>query len=377
MDDITCYYINLDKDIDRKIHIEQQLNTVFSNDQIVRIKGVTHSKPYIGCSISHINCLQNFIKTNKEYCIIFEDDFEFEIEPEEVKNAISQAIDNKTNLFLLSYHSLVIHLYLETKNNYLCRFTNGQMACAYMVSKKFAPLLLKNFEESKELLDTTNQYNIYALDQYWKKTHIEDGVYACVPRLGKQKSFFSNIEYKNVDYQGSFMITIIPNKKDESNIEWIIDTLIKMEESPIQVKLFLTSNDDNSKNIINNSIIYIDDTKTYYDKIIKVFEWIYNNKKNIDYIYKTNDVKNINYNETLLFFKQCNIHKIPYFGKNIRNTTIKEDLNFLNYNYLENNYFLNQKLIPYFFDNDNIPYINGDDKIGHKLHSLGMKPISL
>ena len=85
MNDIICYYINLDKDTERKIHIEKQLSSVFSNEQIVRVQGIEHSKPYVGCSTSHINCLKEFIKTNKEYCIIFEDDFEFEIESEEVK----------------------------------------------------------------------------------------------------------------------------------------------------------------------------------------------------------------------------------------------------------------------------------------------------
>jgi GR25 family glycosyltransferase involved in LPS biosynthesis len=376
MDDIICYYINLDKDTERKTHIEQQLSSVFSKDQLVRIKGIVHTKPYVGCSISHINCLKEFMKTNKEYCIIFEDDFEFEIEPEEVKNAISQAIANRTKLFLLSYHSLVILLYLDTRNGYLCKFTNGQMACAYMVSKQFAPLLLKNFEESKDLLDSTNQYGLYALDQYWKKTHTEEGVYACTPRLGKQKSFYSNIEHKSVDYQGSFMITVIPDKKDENNMEWIIDTLIRMEESPIQAKLFLTNNGNN--NIINNYIVYLDETESYYDKVIKAFEWVINNKKNMDYIYKSNDICNINYNETLLFFKQCNIHKIPYFGKSVKNIVVKDETTkiIMNYNYLENSYFLNKNLIQY-FDKDDIRYIFGDDKVGYKLYSIGIKPISL
>jgi GR25 family glycosyltransferase involved in LPS biosynthesis len=216
MKDLICYYINLSQDVERNNHISKELEKVFDKNQIVRIEGTLEKKtPYIGCSLSHIKCLNAFIESKKDYAIIFEDDFQFELPTEKMKEAIQQAIDNSVKLFLLGYHTLVINLELHFKDGYLCPFKNGQMACGYMVSKSFVNILLENFKKSTDMLLKTNNYEKYALDQYWKSTQQMSGVYACVPRGGKQKSFYSNIEKKVIDYQGFCYICVLEDYNEE------------------------------------------------------------------------------------------------------------------------------------------------------------------
>jgi GR25 family glycosyltransferase involved in LPS biosynthesis len=299
MKDLICYYINLSQDVDRNNHISKELLKVFDQDQIIRVEGTLCKKtPYIGCSLSHIKCVQAFIDySDKDYAIIFEDDFQFELPPEKMKNAIQQAIDNNVKLFLLGYHTLLIELDLHFKDQYLCPFKNGQMACGYLVSKSFANNLLTNFKNSTEMLIKTNNYEKYALDQYWKSLHQMSGVYACVPRGGKQKSFYSNIEQKVIDYQGFCYICVM----DEYNEELYNQML---DICPYQFSQF--SIDKNKSNSENMKETICDIFKKY---------------RNIDYIYLTNsyitDMNEIKYFNVM--FKEISINKEYYaiFEKNL------------------------------------------------------------
>lgn len=288
MEDIVCYYINLKKDLDRKENIEFELSKVFSKNQINRLEAVSLTSPALGCSLSHIKCLTNFINSDKKYCIIFEDDFEFEIENDKITEAITQAIEANINLFLLSYHSLVITLNLKEKNGYLCPFSNGQTTASYMVNKEFANTLLENFKLSSSNLAKGKDYSTFALDQYWKSVQtIENKVYACVPRLGKQKSFYSNIENKITDYQGSCFIAIIPEETSNYN-----ELLEKMKDSPFQYKIFIEEREED-----------------YNERAKLAEDWLRINKSKMDYIFITSKM-DIEFDLLFNYFKICNIQML-------------------------------------------------------------------
>lgn len=82
--DIPIFYINMDKSIDRRRFIEQQLRYV--KVPITRVKGVEVSdflmKKYkkgtkrgaVGCFLAHINAMKLFLNTKDSRCLIFEDD---------------------------------------------------------------------------------------------------------------------------------------------------------------------------------------------------------------------------------------------------------------------------------------------------------------
>lgn len=69
---VDTYYINLDRDLHRKTHIERLLQN-YKFDKYERIVGV-RGQNRIGCTISHIKALETAIKKNKYPYLILEDD---------------------------------------------------------------------------------------------------------------------------------------------------------------------------------------------------------------------------------------------------------------------------------------------------------------
>jgi len=339
-----------------EINIESELEKVFFKNQIVRIEAIEEIIGLEGCYQSHILAIEDFIKSGKEYSIIFEDDFVFEVEEDVVIEAVHEAIEKKSKLFLLSYHSLVINLNLNEKEGYLCKFSNGQMACAYMISKEFAPVLLETFKEGYQLLKTTKQESIYANDQYWKKLQQIEGVYACVPKLGKQQSYYSNIVKEVVDYQGSCMIAIVPKKDNEVNFTEIKE---KMKYSPFQYKIFLSS-----PLKVNDRNVVVVKSNSYYEKIRNALMWINNHKHyKMDYIFKTSSCNDVNFEKIFFNFKICNINKLPYFGTNLFTR--------LYFTYFNDSYFIHTSIISLLKEENNM---EGDEQVGYYIYEKGIVP---
>ena len=277
MKTFNCYYINLQREDKRNIQIKQELEKLFEPSVITRVEGFISNIKGLGCSLSHIRCINDFIQSDKDFALIFEDDFQLELTPEETLKAISQAMEENANLFLLGYHSILIDLVLEKRKGFLCTFSNGQMACGYMVSRSYAPKLLANFKNSSNMLSMTKNYEHYALDQYWKKLQVDEGVYACVPRCGKQRASYSSIENMFVDYEGFCYGVIISNQESfDINL-------------PFQYKVI------DGKNIKQD------------------IESILQTHSNVDYIFFTDNV-GINVKDVVKYFKLFAIHKLPYIS---------------------------------------------------------------
>jgi GR25 family glycosyltransferase involved in LPS biosynthesis len=56
--EIKGFYINLDHRKDRKHHIENQLKQLQMTGNITRFNAIKNANGRIGCSLSHLKCLQ-------------------------------------------------------------------------------------------------------------------------------------------------------------------------------------------------------------------------------------------------------------------------------------------------------------------------------
>ena len=72
----NIFYINLEHRTDRKEHIESQLKSV-GLTQFERFNAVKLANGRIGCSMSHLRCLQTAKDRNYEHLLICEDDTTF------------------------------------------------------------------------------------------------------------------------------------------------------------------------------------------------------------------------------------------------------------------------------------------------------------
>lgn len=82
---IPFYFINLEKDLDRKAYIENHLNelniknfkridAVFENPNKIN---ANMSNKEVGCSLSHLKAIEEFYNSSYDICIICEDDADF------------------------------------------------------------------------------------------------------------------------------------------------------------------------------------------------------------------------------------------------------------------------------------------------------------
>jgi len=202
----VIYYINLDHRKDRKAEMLEELNRMgVPSEKVVRISAVLNKKyGDVGCSMSHVKTLTEFIKSGKRNCIIFEDDFEFSESKEVVYKKMNDFFDYKIeyDVCMLSANTIENK---NTKYDFVKKVISSQTASGYMVNQKFAKTLLTNFEEGVEMLKTKknkedSERGQYCVDQYWKKLQPNSNWYEFNPKLGKQRKSHSDIQGGIVDY---------------------------------------------------------------------------------------------------------------------------------------------------------------------------------
>jgi glycosyl transferase, family 25 len=72
--EIKGFYINLDHRTDRKMHMENQLEQIRMAGNITRFNAIKNANGRIGCSLSHLKCIQLAKEANWESVMILEDD---------------------------------------------------------------------------------------------------------------------------------------------------------------------------------------------------------------------------------------------------------------------------------------------------------------
>lgn len=193
------YYINLDHRTDRNEQFKAWLDeSDVPAEKVHRINAVyVPGRGHLGCLASHIQALETFLQTSDDYCFIFEDDYR-PIDVHIYWNSIQHIFDNNVDfdIILLAYNKLVS---TPTKYPFLERVQKCYTSSGYLISRKFAPILLENFknafrlavDEESRILQKTHQY---CLDVYWEILMKDYLWYVIKPRIGIQVESFSDIE---------------------------------------------------------------------------------------------------------------------------------------------------------------------------------------
>lgn len=190
-------YINLEEREDRRKQIENELKVIPEN-KIVRFNAIKETRGHIGCSKSHIACLELAIKNNWKNVLIIEDDMIFVNYKEGTK--LLDVLINK-DYDVISLGNTLLNY---DKDSY--KLHCGHTTTAYIVNNHYYEKLLKNYKEGLELLIKTYDINKYCLDKYWQKLQSVDNWYIIYPLLCIQSIGFSSIENKIVSYVNGFDI---------------------------------------------------------------------------------------------------------------------------------------------------------------------------
>ena len=76
LEGMSVVYINLDHRVDRRMHVETQLKSI-GIENAERFKAIKLDNGALGCSMSHLKCIENAKKNNDKYLMVCEDDIEF------------------------------------------------------------------------------------------------------------------------------------------------------------------------------------------------------------------------------------------------------------------------------------------------------------
>lgn len=193
-------FINLNHRTDRLEHINAEFEKMGIKAE--RVEGVQPKSPAIGCTMSHIKCLELAKMRGYEQVFICEDDITF-TNPDLFKEQIEKFAEND----IINWDVLII-----SGNNrppcqklyeYAARVFYCQCCTGYVVKKEYYDTMLANFKEGLLHLikNPTNKFD-YAIDKYWQKLQMQDYWYIITPLSVIQYDNYSDIEQKQVAYTG-------------------------------------------------------------------------------------------------------------------------------------------------------------------------------
>lgn len=304
---IQCYYINMDKDIQRQHELIAEIGDVFP--RLTRISGIAHKNGAYGLALSSLKLLQEAEQSDAEYIGIFEDDFQWELPKHECIAQVEDVLSKEFNLVMLSYHIPVVQL--SSFERPLARVNNGQTTCGYLLRKSYIPKLREAFLRSRDNL-LSGDPSLYAIDQTWKSLQKDPLFYSTIPRLGRQRISYSTIENRMVSYGGGCFMIILGCNKYLHKI-----AVQKMDNSPFPYRYFIGGATEEYEDI-EKGIVYLTCGDHYEDLSMKTYHallWVRRHYPNLDYVFKTDDDIKINFEKLYNIYTKLDLRSIPYAGK--------------------------------------------------------------
>jgi GR25 family glycosyltransferase involved in LPS biosynthesis len=203
-----CLYINLTSRPDRKMHIEGQLRGVGLNPS--RFNAIKLKNGRIGCSMSHLKCLQIAKKNNWSHVMICEDDLLI-LNKETFVNSLNKFFrmhgdcdghgngNGKWNVLLLAGNNVPPYKKIDDT---CIQVSHCQTTTGYIVKMNYYDTLIDNIRTGIEnLMKTPDQHIIYAIDKYWIKLQKQHTWYMLAPVVAVQREDYSDIEERKTNYE--------------------------------------------------------------------------------------------------------------------------------------------------------------------------------
>jgi GR25 family glycosyltransferase involved in LPS biosynthesis len=198
-------YINLESRIDRRVHVTNELNKLAPPNGFERFPAVAPKSGdgALGCTLSHIKCLELAKERNYPYVFICEDDITF-LQPKVLLDKLQDFWDSPPpqgwDVLIIGGNNCPP---FEVFSEYAIQVHNCQTTTGYIVDKSYYDTLITNFRESaKNLMRNPENRRQYALDIYWKHLQQLPGSrwFMIIPPTVTQYQNYSNIEERETNY---------------------------------------------------------------------------------------------------------------------------------------------------------------------------------
>ena len=195
---IPVMYINLERRTDRKENVIKELYKI-GIERPICFKAVELENGAVGCSISHLKCIEIAKKNNYDYIFICEDDIEF-TDPKLFLNQLEIFITSDINwdVILVAGNNMLPY----TPVNDVCiKVMNCQTTTGYIVKNNYYDKLIQNFKSGIQNLLKQPSNNEFKIDKYWFRLQREDNWYLIIPLTIVQKEDYSDIEKKVTNFK--------------------------------------------------------------------------------------------------------------------------------------------------------------------------------
>jgi len=194
-------YINLEHRIDRKEHVEEQLLSIGIKVP-TRFNAIKLQNGALGCSMSHLKCLQTAKDNKWPQVLICEDDIHF-LNPilflTQLKSFLRLNKPNTWDVVLLAGNNMLPYEKngMNSIKVHHCLTTTG-----YIVQEHYYDTLIQNYKEGiQKLMREPNNKKMYAIDKYWIKLQETDNWFLITPLSVVQMEDYSDIEGKKTDFR--------------------------------------------------------------------------------------------------------------------------------------------------------------------------------
>lgn len=191
-------FINLESRSDRLQHAVEEFKKMGIAAE--RVNAVKMKNGAVGCTMSHIKCIELAKQRNYEQVFICEDDITF-TNCELLKKQLEKFANDENimwDILIIGGNNVPPYNQVE---EYVARVFYCQTTTGYIVKKHYYDTLLANFKESAQnLMRFPDRKKEFALDIYWKRLQIQDFWYMITPPTVTQYESYSDIEEKEVNY---------------------------------------------------------------------------------------------------------------------------------------------------------------------------------
>ena len=195
-------YINLDHRKDRKVHVEQQLASIGITSP-TRFNAIKLPNGALGCSMSHLRCLQIAKEQGWPHILLCEDDIQF-LDPNLFVKQINGFLENHEedsswDVLLVAGNNMPPY---GIEDDYSVRVFQCQTTTGYLVKQHYYDKLMANIKEGIEkLMREPNNHRFFAIDKYWFQLQQEDYWFLITPLTVVQREDYSDIEKRRTNYK--------------------------------------------------------------------------------------------------------------------------------------------------------------------------------
>lgn len=189
-------YINLDYRTDRleNIHKEFEKMGIINFERFPAIKMKMGN---VGCTLSHIKCIELAKARGWPHVFICEDDISFK-NPKVLKKSIENFTESNWDVLVIGGNNCPPFIPIS---EYYVKVMNVQTTTGYIIKNHYYDILLANFKEGLDcLIREPEKKKQYSLDIYWKTLQQRDRWFMLIPLTVVQYYDYSDIEEKVVDY---------------------------------------------------------------------------------------------------------------------------------------------------------------------------------